>query len=102
MRIPKRTAMGLSGLVIAGTAIIGVGAATPASANGCCGGGHHKSLGSAHVRNHNFNFSRSHSLEAQHLRQNQRHFNHHNDFFHHEEDEGKKMKGGHDGDGHEW
>jgi hypothetical protein len=76
MRIPKRTAIGVSGLVFAGAAALGVAAATPASAWGCCDSSHNVS--GVRVYNKNFNFSRSNSEQAQRTRQRQ--FGFHHDF----------------------
>jgi hypothetical protein len=78
MGIRRRTAVVVSGLVFAGAAAVTVGAATPASAD------HHRSkdFQSVRVFNKNFNFSRSHSLQAQRQRGHQcndrHHFDHHN------------------------
>jgi hypothetical protein len=91
MRIPTRTALGVSGLVFAGATALGVSVAGPAGANTCCGGGHHRSFSGASVKNRNFNFSRSDSEQAQRHHQRQFDFNHCNRFDH-EQNEKKEMK----------
>jgi hypothetical protein len=91
MRIPTRTALGVSGLVFAGATVLGVSAAGPAGANTCCGGGHHRSASSASVFNKNFNFSRSDSEEAQRTHQRQFGFDHRNNVDEHQNNNNKKM-----------